>query len=140
MNVPRVLIERGWNKRPLTFSDFESLCSEHGVLIQWVAMKTPGMFFVCEGQPFISLSKKLQGVLLWIVAWHEFAHYLLHPPGLRCFTNGTVNKIEEEAQSIALCCVIDEHTLFRILAHGELHDIPRKILEARARVLDRYKV
>lgn len=134
MNVPDELIRLGWNTRQLTYADFENLCVRLNVVVQRVKMKTKGMYFVCEGRPFISLSSKLHGVELWLVAWHEMVHHLLHPPGLRCFTRGTVNKIEREAQSVALCAVIDENTLFNIVAHGELHDFPASMIDARMAV------
>lgn len=138
MNIPHLMKLLGWNKRPLTFADFEEACEQQEIVIQRAPIKTLGMYFLCEGQPFITLSSKLCGVRLWLVAWHELTHHLLHPPGLRCFSRGTVSKLEAEAQTIAICSVIDENTLYKILLHGELHDFPEDMVQLRLRVCDRY--
>lgn len=140
MNIPEVLLSLGWNSRPLDFSDFESVCEQLGITILRANTPTLGMYFTCEGKPFIGLSTKLHGVRLWLVAWHELVHHLLHPLGLRCFSRGTLNKIEAEAQNIAICAVIDENTLFRILAFGELHDFPEDMMKLRLQVFDRHHV
>lgn len=133
--VPQQLLSLGWNQRQLTYTDFEAACEQHGIRILRANTKTLGMYFICEGIPHIGLSTKLCGVKLWFVAWHEFVHHLLHPPGLRCFTKGTIRKIEYEAHSLAICAVIDEDTLYRILANGELHDFPKDMMKLRMKVM-----
>lgn len=138
--VPHILTLLGFNKRPLTFEDFEGACDQLGVKIQRANILTPGMYFVCRDVPIITLSSKLQGVRLWLVAWHELAHHLLHAPGLRCFSPGSVSKAEAEAELISLCAVIDEDTLFRILAYGELHDFPCDVMKKRMRLYGRQRM
>jgi Zn-dependent peptidase ImmA (M78 family) len=136
VNVPHLLKLLGWNERPLSYSDFEASCEQQEIIVQRAPIQTLGMYFVCEGQPFITLSTQLHGVRLWLVAWHELAHHLLHPPGLRCFSPGTVSKLEAEAQAIAICAVIDENTLYKILAQGELHDFPKDLLKLRMKTVE----
>lgn len=138
MNIPHIFTALGWNKRQLTYADFEWACTYLGITIIHPNIKTMGMFFVCEGTPIIALSNRLQGVRLWLVAWHELVHYLLHPLGLRCFSRGTLNKAEYEANVIAICAVIDEDTLFRILTYGELHDFPKDFVDKRMEVTARH--
>jgi hypothetical protein len=133
VNVPHLLKLLGWNKRVLTYEDFEGACEHQGILIQRTPTKTLGMYFHCGEVPVISLSVTLQGILLWLVAWHEFTHHLLHPPGIRCFNRGTVSKAEAEAQDIALVSVLDERSFLKIVG-GELHDVPTDILRQRMRV------
>jgi Zn-dependent peptidase ImmA (M78 family) len=140
MNVPHLLKLLGWNKKPLTFSHFEDACEQQEILVVRPPIKTPGMYFHCESRPVIALSNKLSGVRLWYVAWHELGHHLLHPPGLRCFTRGTVSKIEAEANAIAACAVLDEPTLFRILNEGELHDFPKEMLKFRMKVVEQLRM
>jgi|SRR5215213_9054578 len=139
MNIPRLLQLLGWNQRALTFSDFEAACEHQEIQIVRPKMKTPGMYFHCEGYPVIALSSRLSGVRLWYAGWHEMVHHLQHPPGLRCFTKGTVSKIESEANVLAVCSVLDEPTLYRIY-QGELHDFPKDILAFRRKVLERFKI
>jgi Zn-dependent peptidase ImmA (M78 family) len=134
VNLPHLLKLLGWNKRPLTYEDFEAACEQQEITVQRAPIKTLGMYFVCDDQPVITLSTKLHGVRLWLVAWHEMTHHLLHPPGLRCFSRGTVSKLEAQAQVIGICSVIDENTLYRILVHGELHDYPKDMLALRMKI------
>lgn len=138
--IPQILLALGWNRRLLTFSDFENLCEHLGVNILRENTKTPGMYFVRDGEPYIGLSTRLTGVQLWFTAWHEMAHHLLHAPGLRCFSAGSVSKLEAEAEAVAICALIDENTLYRILRHGELHDFPTEWLKKRLKVLERYSI
>ena len=135
--IPRILIDLGWNRRPLTFDDFERTSDALGVVVQRAPIKTPGMYFVCDRQPFITLSNRICGLHLWLVAWHEMAHHLLHDPGLRCFSPGSVSKAEAEAEAISISAVLDEPTLRRIIGHSELHDLPRAIIKKRLRILSR---
>ena len=138
IKLPHLLIALGWNIRPLTFEDFERAGDQLGIKIQYAPIRTPGMHFICRGVPIITLSTRIRGVRLWLAAWHELAHHLLHAPGLRCYSPGYVSKAEAEAELIALCAVIDENTLFRILAFGELHDFPRDVLRKRIKLCERY--
>jgi hypothetical protein len=137
--IPRILKEIGWNRRPLSWDDFEGVTDELEIEVQRLPMKTPGMYFVCRKKPIISLSNKLSGVNLWQVAWHELAHHLLHPPGLRCYSPSSVSKAEAEAEIISLGSVLDENTLIKIISHGELHDYPRDVVKRRLRMVDRFR-
>ncbi len=138
-NIPRILLDLGLNRRPFTWNDFESVTGELEIKVQRPTMATPGMYFVCRDQPIISLSNNLVGVKLWQVAWHELAHHLLHPPGLRCYSPSSVSKSEAEAEFISLCAVLDENTLIKIISHGELHDYPRDVLRRRLRIVERFR-
>lgn len=140
INVPRIFKSLGWNKRPLTFADFEWAAAALGVIVQRAPIVTPGMHFECKGRPVITLSSRLQGVRLWHVAFHELAHAALHPPGLRCFSPRYVSKAEGEAEFLSICSVLDEQTLYRILAHGELHDYPRQLVKERMRIAGIHKM
>jgi hypothetical protein len=60
----------------------------------------------------------------------------LHAPGLRCFCPGSVSKAEAEADALALSSVIDEPKLYRIIAEGELHDFPQKMVNARMKIAE----
>lgn len=134
MNVPHVLSELGWNRRPLTYADFEALCAALGVEVLLKNVATPGMYFVRERRPFIGLSMRLSGVRLWLTAWHEMTHHLLHAPGLRCFSPSSISKAEAEANRIAVVAALDEETLFRIMARGELHDYPHRVVRERIKI------
>lgn len=136
--VPRLLTEVGWNRRPLTYTDFEVLCNLLAIHVIRCDTRTPGMYFDCRGEPIIALSSRLCGVRLWLVAWHELAHHLLHAPGLRCYSPMSVSKAEAQAEFITLFAVIDENTLIRIVTQGELHDYPRDLLKRRLRIVSRY--
>jgi Zn-dependent peptidase ImmA (M78 family) len=140
MHVPHLLKLLGWNQRPLNYFDFETACDQQEVIVQRAPIKTLGMYFLCEGQPFITLSNNLHGVRLWMVAWHEMVHHLLHPPGLRCFSRGTVRKTEGEANVLAVCSVLDQQTLMRIAQQGELHDYPKDLVDFRIRVAGRFQI
>jgi hypothetical protein len=136
LEIPRIFRVLGWNKRPLTYDDFLWACDELEIKVQRPLMKTPGMYFECRGQQVVSLSSRLQGVSLWRVAFHELAHSQLHAPGLRCFCPGSVSKAESEADALGLSSVIDEPKLYRIIAEGELHDFPQKMVAARLKIAE----
>jgi hypothetical protein len=136
LEIPRILLMLGWNKRPLTYDDFLWACDLLGIKVQRPPMKTPGMYFDCRGRQIISLSSRLQGVSLWRVAFHELAHSQLHAPGLRCFCSGSVSKAEAEADALGLSSVLDQPKLYRILAEGELHDFPQKMIATRLKIAE----
>jgi Zn-dependent peptidase ImmA (M78 family) len=138
LNIPRILLTIGWNRRPLTWDDFEALCAHLKIEIQRAPIITPGMYFLCRDQPIISLSTKLYGVRLWLVGWHELAHHLLHAPGLRCYSPGSVSKCEAEAELIGHYSVLDESTLTGIISRGDLHDYPCDVIKRRLRMVDRH--
>ena len=137
LEVPRIFRVLGWNKRPLAYDDFLWACDDLGIMVQRTPTETRGMYFECRGAPVISLSDRLFGVELWHTAFHELAHSQLHAPGLRCFCPASVSKAESEAEALGVSSVIDEPTLIRIVADGELHDFPRRMLKARVRIRQR---
>jgi Zn-dependent peptidase ImmA (M78 family) len=136
-NTPRILKELGWNQRVLTFEDFEDCCSRLGVKWFFTEEDSEGMTFSRRGYPIIILSRKLTGFMLLFVAWHELVHYLLHPPALRYFARGTLDKIEAEANAIAICCVIPRPVLRKVLTSPSLDEwlLPRDLLKERCDVL-----
>ena len=94
------------------------------------------MYFECRGRRIISLNSRLQGVDPWPVSFHELAHSQLHAPGLRCFCPRSVSK----ADALALSSVIEEPRLYRIIAEGELHDFPQKMINAGIKLLEQRQI
>ena len=139
MNIPHVLTGIGFNRRVLTFEDFENICTELGVKVFFTNEASEGLFFHRRGHPIIVLNKNLSGFMLLFIAWHELAHYLLHPPMLRYFAKGTIKKIEAEANDIALCCVIPLPALKKILALGTSEDwlYPKEFMSRRCELYTR---
>jgi Zn-dependent peptidase ImmA (M78 family) len=141
-NIPRKLIELGFNRRALTFSDFEAACEELGVKWFFTDEANEGMYFVRRGYPIIVLSKHLSGFMLLWVAWHELIHFMLHPPDLRFFVQGTEDKFDAEANDIAVCCVLPKPTLRKLLISGDADQwlYPRDLMQRRCNVLTRYGI
>ncbi|MCP9496715.1 MAG: ImmA/IrrE family metallo-endopeptidase [Pyrinomonadaceae bacterium MAG19_C2-C3] len=134
--IPQALLELGYNKRCLTYEDFERLCEREGINLLRLNMKTDGMYLVRRGRHCIALASHLRGVRLWLVAYHELTHYFLHPPALRFFTRGTLSKVEHQAQMIAICCILPAPLMDEILRHGRLHDFPPDLMKLRRRIFD----
>lgn len=134
--IPRILTDIGWNRRPLGWDDLEAVCAELGVVTQRPDMKTLGMYFERDGVEFISVSSRICGYEQWHAGWHEFSHKLFDSPGLRCYSPSSISKSEAKADFIATVALLDEKTLWRLI-NGELHDYPHKLVKKRMRWLER---
>lgn len=138
MHIPDSLTIIGFNKRSLNYDDFEDVCNRLGVKVFRGESVSKGLHFYRRGFPIIWLNKNLKGFELCFVAWHELTHFLLHDPDIRFFVPSTMDKIENEANCISICCIIPLSQLKRILRHKEDHDYSKKMIQFRCEVLLRY--
>lgn len=103
MRKPTLLERLGWNRRVLTFADFEDICERQGVLLLDASYRRrPGFYTEHNGWPVIALDQRLHGAKRTLVAWHEFGHYLLHTPGYF----GLHSKTELQADVVAHVALI----------------------------------
>lgn len=145
MIIPNELGSIGFNKQTLSFEVFLNLCKILGV---WVAQKPlkhdSGFYYNHDSEAFgrivptIVLSSSLSGYMKLWVAWHELAHYLLHPPEIQFFSETTRLKIEHQANIIASCCVIPRPLLKQILKGEVENDYPRDLWQYRCEAAARY--
>ena len=140
MQIPKALQEIGFNKRQLNFADFEKVCAGEKI----ITLRTnenalgQGAFFYHRKRPCIWLHSNLQDYMLMWVAFHELTHFLLHPPDIQFFSEGTRLKIEHQANIIAACCVIPRPLLKQILLGIFENDFPRDLWQLRCEAVTRY--
>ena len=97
------LRQRGWNKRVLTFDDFEELCHAENILVIVAALPHDlGTYSLANDRPLIKLDSKLREPLRTLVALHEYGHHCWHVPG----HFGLQTKTETEADFIAFAGLI----------------------------------
>lgn len=141
-NNPKV--PKWWNKRIPTETDFYRECRRHKIKVFHLPLEVPGFYMACHGMRGIYLDFRLRGFKFLLIAFHELAHALFHaPPGTSAsfymVTPDTKNEFEAEA--FAVCALIPEPLLRRMLA-GEIEEecgFGRDVLEFRLRVLDIYE-
>jgi Zn-dependent peptidase ImmA (M78 family) len=137
------LTRYGWNRRVLSEEDFYRICDKEGIEVIETPLVTAGFYMVFEEQPYIIINANLRGVRRLHVAFHELAHHLLHAPrsvgfyGLR-----KDHKSEREAEALALCALIPEPLLRRMLAEEivEEYGYTWEMLRQRLKVLDEFGV
>ena len=96
----------GWNRRILTLDDFYAQAEKENIIVREADIGTPGAYIrLCNH--IIFLSSNLTTWKKALVAWHEYAHFKLHPPG-RYHYLGERSKAEEEAQIFATCALVPE--------------------------------
>lgn len=139
MNIPRQLIKLGCGARPLTYEDFERCAADEGI---WVYRRKlrhdDGMFFYFRNRPVIVLNKALWGVDLTWAAFHELAHYYLHPPALRYFARGTEDKADYEANIIAAVVLIPKPWVLTKSMTELCEEFPVELLWIRKDGFERY--
>ncbi len=87
----------GWNKRKMTFQDFEEVCQREGITVERMRFKSDvrGYCTKSGGSPLIALDKRLRGIKRIQVAFHELCHYFLHVDDPACLR--TMNAETHEA-------------------------------------------
>ena len=101
---------RGWNRRVLTFDDFEEVCAEEGIIILDTRQdEISGEYEILDGQPLIKLHRDLTGFRRTLVAFHEYGHHCWHVPG---HWNGR-GLTEVEADFVGLAALIPCPLLFK---------------------------
>lgn len=131
-----------WNVKVLTEDDFCYYCNLARITVREMPLNSlPGMYLICEGQPCIFLDEDLRGADRLFTSFHEYAHYLLHPPRVRFF-HGYDDVTEDEADAFAICALIPK----TVLAHywpseiAELYGYPPSLIELRREVFDKWKI
>ncbi len=126
------LAQRGWNCRPLTLDDFDIWCDQEGVRVITLPMPARGLYLVRHGYPLIVLNESLRGPDRLFVAWHEFAHHLLHTPESCYFGFGLEEKAQYQANLIAACALIPRASLA-----SPDPDLPADLLRLRWQIYQR---
>ena len=137
--IPERLRKLGWNRRVLTFADFERVCEEDNILI--IAKHLPddvGQYYIENGQDIIALEYDLRDPQRTLVAFHEYGHALFHCPG----HFGHHSKTELEADIIAVAALVPKPLLYK-LSPGEISeamDYPLSLIWERWEFLRRFGV
>jgi Zn-dependent peptidase ImmA (M78 family) len=143
--VPRKLLDLGWNRRPLTQEDFDLCCSECGVEVVELPIPEPdvgGIYLMRRGLPVIIINEAAGGLRRLFAEFEELAHHLLHSPDVRFSLHSTESKLDNEAKALAVCALIPEPTLRRMLQEGMYEDdcFPHELLAYRVQVLETYHI
>lgn len=137
------LARYGWNRRVLTERDFVRICRRERVEVLEAPLHRSGLYLFLDGRPYIVLNVNLRGIQRLHVAFHELAHHLLHAPCPLGFYGALpLHKCEREAEALALCALIPEPLLRRMLIDDiiEEYGYTREMLWRRLKVLDEFGV
>lgn len=107
------------DKRVYSESDLAQLCTTHDVHICEAHTGCLGIYLVYRAVPFIVLDSELSGGMRLWVAYHEFAHHVLHSPNSFAFTPSTRRKADFEANVVAACALIPK----KLFIHATLEAI-----------------
>lgn len=119
MIVHSYLRQLGWNRRVLTFADFEAACEHCEILLILKRFEPLGEYYIdYYGQDVIVLDNGMVEPMRSMIAWHEFGHALMHVPGHYHGFNG---KAESQADFIGLVALIPD-TLLRRYSDGEISE------------------
>jgi hypothetical protein len=107
MNIPQILQDIGFGRRPLTFSDFEYVCTQLNITVLYLHNIFGGIAIPRRrNRQIIVLDPKGSPLDLSLRAWHEFAHLMCGHEGVRLFVRGSLERAEVEADALALCALI----------------------------------
>ncbi|PYS52413.1 MAG: hypothetical protein DMF68_01505 [Acidobacteria bacterium] len=135
----------GWNKRPLTESDFYRLCKKlHVCVIEDGSydMVGKGLYMVIESVPTIFINDKLKGLeKLWVM-FHELGHHLLHTPETCFFSESIQHKAQSEANLFAAVALIPEKIVRQmpLWEYYELDEFATRLLQIRLEVFELYSL
>lgn len=134
----------GYNVRPLTFDDFEALCSRDGIVTFCHKMPSRGWYFVMKGTPFIVINKYLSSGHKTFVGYHEYFHHRYHPGGHHYYnTLGLQNKVELQASTMAAIAIIPTEVFEKDIEFGEdigdKYNIPKYLVDFRIRIYSMYR-
>lgn len=130
-----------WNIKVLTQDDFDYYYDRNGVIVQETQLEQPGLYVFNNDQPQIYLSDDLRGADRLFVAFHELAHYWLHPPGVRMFF-GWAKQVEMEADAVAACALVPKTLLTHYWPSeiADLYGYPHWIVNLRCEIFDKWKI
>ncbi len=142
MHVPSLLRALGWNRRILTYEDFEFLCTQLGVYVLSLPVEIEGLYTHYRERPVIVLSQALTGHRRTFIAWHEMAHFLCHHPGIARFDVTSISKAERQANAIAACALIPQRLIrtMEFNAIAEQLNLPHDLVLQRADVWRNYRM
>lgn len=93
----------GWNRRVLTYADFEHACEEEDItLIIRYLPHDWGTYERIGDDDVITLTTDMTDPFRTFVAFHELGHALLHVPG----HFGMIAKSEAQADVVGLCALL----------------------------------
>lgn len=133
--LKRLVAAYGWNQRVLTQDDFDQVCEQEKIRVEYRDAGYPGLYTVARKTPLIVISPYVLPRARLFVAFHELGHHWLHDAGCH-FRFGSPDRIERQADLIAACALIPRPLLERATA-GELHDeyrYPIELFHLRLRV------
>lgn len=132
--IPQRLCKLGWNRRVLTYADFEQACEDDQITV--ITKHLPddlGQYRIEQSREVITLDRALHDPLRVFVAFHEFGHALYHVPG----HYGLHAKTELEADVIAVVALLPRPLLYK-LSPGEISEAlgyPLSLIDERYSIL-----
>lgn len=144
--VPHQLLAIGWNERVLTDDDFDLLSDRLGLEVIELPFKRPapcdGFYTVRRGRDVIVVDLRLRGLRRRYTVWHELSHALLHSHQSVHCGDAMLRKLNAEAHALALCALVPEPLLRRLLAGDAPEDdtLSHELIKARLEILERYNV
>ena len=119
----KTLRKLGYDKKPWTFETIEKCCSLEGVELTYAPMKRKGVYWICDNVPTITLSNSLVGIEKLLVGAHELGHHFEHTPEAGLYLPQSESKREFQAKRFAVCALIPEPLMRRLLRQYSLWDL-----------------
>ncbi len=139
------LLERNappeWNVKVFTDSDFWMLCAAAEIVVHEAPLERHGFQLKQHSRHIIFINSRLSGAERSFVLWHEYAHHLLHPPGVQFF-HGYASLVEDEADAFAACALIPRPLLSHYWPSeiADLYGYPFDLVAFRQDIFDCWKL
>ena len=139
----------GYNKKPLSFEDLELICETEGIiLLDHMNLHCEGLLISPLGSPpSIVLDKNLFPIGdKTFIGFHEYFHYRLHPGPIYYYSKSILGyeKIEKEADTLAMLAIIPTQCLIKDLSLGEdigeKYNLSSKLVKKRLELLNKLKI
>ncbi|MEW6613993.1 MAG: ImmA/IrrE family metallo-endopeptidase [Thermodesulfobacteriota bacterium] len=133
-----------YNKTPLNYDDFESLCEKEGIITYQCKIPWNGWYLVIDDHPCIIIKKRLMEGHKTFVGFHEYFHFKYHPGTTHFYlARNWLSKIERQASILAAlaiiptCCLIDDIKNNEDIS--EKYSVPKYLVDFRLDVYDGYR-
>lgn len=131
-----------WNTRFLTEADFYRHCDENGIVLhEDLQIKEKGAYIVFDDRANIFIDERLRGFERLLVAFHELAHFWLHPAKVKHY-RGENSVAEAEAEVVSICAVIPRAIIEHVSPERicALYGYPISLVEKRLAILEQWRL
>lgn len=126
----------------MTESDFYRHCDESRIVLhEDLQIKERGVYIVFDDRAHIFIDPRLQGFERLLVAFHELAHFWLHPVKVKHY-RGENTVAEAEAEVVATCAVIPRPIIEHVSPKRicDIYGFLPSLVEKRREILEQWRL